>query len=472
MTTNSTGTATSSQPHPFAAIQQAATQAGIALDSPALAAHLDASDPVQTYRADFHIPTYPQATSASANSSSQVVYLCGNSLGLQPKRTQELLTQELQVWAERGVMGHFDHPHNRPWVSIDETVTGELAKIVGASADEVACMGSLTNNLHLLMVAFYRPTPTRFKILIEAKAFPSDTYAVASQVKFHGFDPKDAVIALAPRDGEDTLRHEDIMRVIRDQGHEIALVMFSGVQYYTGQLFDMREITRAGQAAGCVVGWDLAHAVGNVPLHLHEWGVDFAAWCTYKYLNAGPGCIAGAFVHNKHRDTDLPRFAGWWGHDKQSRFKMPQTFQAMPGAAGFQLSNPSVVATVSLLGSLQVFAQTSMDALRSKSLRLTAYLEHLIDAVVVPRPSSHGVRLITPRDPFARGAQLSLLFTEFASVSGLMRELESRGVVVDEREPNVIRVSPAPLYNTFQDVRMFVDALCESLDVLAAAKKA
>ncbi|KAI9183275.1 Kynureninase (L-kynurenine hydrolase) [Blastocladiella emersonii ATCC 22665] len=444
-----------------------AARVGAALHSAEFAARMDAEDPLRELRNEFLIPAYPAA--ASSDASSPVVYLCGNSLGLQPKRTRALLNEELDVWANRGVMGHFDHPHARPWVAIDETVTPTSAAVVGAQPDEVAVMGSLTNNLHLLMVAFYRPTATRYKILIEARAFPSDTYAVASQVQFHGYTADDAVIALAPREGEATLRHEDILAVIRERGSEIALVMFSGIQYYTGQLFDIPAITAAGHAAGAVVGWDLAHAAGNVPLHLHEWGVDFAAWCSYKYLNAGPGCIAGAFVHDKHaRDPHLKRFAGWWGHNKASRFHMPAEFDAMPGAAGFQLSNPSVVATVSLLGSLQVFARTSMPELRAKSLRLTAYLHHRLTADVIPHPAAHGLRIITPADPNQRGAQLSLLFAGIQSVAPLMRELEKRGVVVDEREPNVIRVAPAPLYNTFADVHRFVAALLEALQAIAA----
>ncbi|KAJ3356043.1 hypothetical protein GGF32_001729 [Allomyces javanicus] len=459
--------------HPLDQLRADASAARLDLASPQFAAHLDATDSLRALRNDFLLPAYPAPAAGSDAASAhadKVVYLCGNSLGLQPRGTRDLLMHELDVWANRGVMGHFDHPYGRPWAEIDETVTGEAAKIVGASVNEVAVMGTLTNNLHLLMVAFYRPTQQRYKILIEGKAFPSDQYAVASQVQVHGFDPKDAVIALTPREGEATLRTEDILATIKQHGHEIAVVLFSGVQYYTGQLFDMPTITRAAREAGCVVGWDLAHAVGNVPLHLHDWDVDFAAWCTYKYLNAGPGCIAGAFVHAKHADkkmADLPRFAGWWGHDKQSRFKMPDQFAPMPGAAGFQLSNPSVVATVSLLGSMQVFQKTSIAQLRAKSLRLTAYLEHLIVSEIAPLPSALGLRILTPSDPNQRGAQLSLLFAKMNGVGPLMKELEHRGVVVDEREPNVIRVAPAPIYNNFTDVRRFVTALKESLEAVA-----
>ncbi|KAI9218714.1 kynureninase-like protein [Blastocladiella britannica] len=462
--------------HPIDTLKHEAHQAGLDLASLDFAAHLDNSDELKHLRAEFHIPTHPAPTAANATAlpstatSSPVIYLCGNSLGLQPKRTAGLLTEELQVWAERGVHGHFDHAHGRPWVTIDETVTTSLERLVGAAPGEheVACMGSLTNNLHLLMVAFYRPTAARYKIVIEAKAFPSDTYAVASQVAMHGRDPADAVIALAPRTGEYTLRTEDILKAIDDNADQIALVMLSGLQYYTGQAFEMERITAHAKAKGCVVGWDLAHAVGNLDLKLHDWGVDFAAWCSYKYLNSGPGCIAGAFVHSAHATrTDLPRLAGWWGHDKASRFTMPADFRPMPGAAGFQLSNPSVVATVCVLGSMQVYDQTTMAALRAKSDRLTAYLEHLLDMELHDRVRDGRLVQLTPRDVAHRGAQLSLLFPAMTSVAPLMRELEHRGVVVDEREPNVIRVAPAPLYNTFSDVRRFVTALKSAMVVVS-----
>ncbi|KAJ3411156.1 hypothetical protein HDV05_002670 [Chytridiales sp. JEL 0842] len=316
-------------------------------------------------------------------------------------------------------------------------------------------MNSLTANLHFLMVSFYTPTPQRFKILMEAKAFPSDYFAFSSQVQFHGFDPKEAIIELSPREGESTLRTEDILATIEKEGDKIALVLFSGVQYYTGQYFDLEKITKAGQAKGAIVGFDLAHAAGNVPVKLHEWGVDFAAWCTYKYLNAGPGGIGGAFIHSKHSlPPSRPRFSGWWGSDPSTKFKMDNVFRPVPGAMGYRLSNPSVVSTVSLLGSLQVFSQTSIDDLRSKSLLLTGFLETLLDSLG-PNP---GFRVLTPRDPKQRGCQLSLFFE-----GGIMEDVFSglcmRGVLADERRPDVIRISPAPMYCTFVDVWRVVEAL-------------
>ncbi|KAJ3292477.1 hypothetical protein HDU76_007162 [Blyttiomyces sp. JEL0837] len=388
------------------------------------------------------------------DADSDCVYMIGNSLGLQPVRTKKLLNEELDVWAERGVNGHFDHPHNRPWVSIDDNVTEQSAKIVGAKLSEVAIMNSLTANLHFLMVSFYKPTQTRHKIIMEAKAFPSDYFAFASQVKFHGFNPKESIIEISPREGEFSLRMDDILDVIEREGESVALVLFSGVQFYTGQFFDLRRITEAGHAKGAVVGFDLAHAAGNVPLRLHDWGVDFAAWCSYKYLNAGPGGIGGAFVHEKHAKADVQRFAGWWGSDPATKFAMDNVFRPIEGAQSYRVSNPSVVSTVSLLGSLQVFEQTTMDALRAKSLQLTAYLEILLDSLG-PNP---GFKVITPRDPFSRGCQLSLLFDE-GTMEEVFLGMSMRGVLADERRPDVIRISPAPLYCTFEDVLLVVEAL-------------
>ncbi|KAJ3108000.1 hypothetical protein HDU97_002580 [Phlyctochytrium planicorne] len=384
---------------------------------------------------------------------SDAVYMIGNSLGLQPKRTRKLLNEELDVWAERGVNGHFDHPHGRPWVSVDDNVIEESAKLVGAKPEDVAIMNSLTANLHFLMVAFYKPTPDRYKIIMEAKAFPSDYFALSSQAQFHGYDPKEAVIEIAPREGESTLRLEDILEVIEKEGEKTALVLFSGIQYYSGQFFNLREITKAGHAKGCMVGFDLAHAAGNVPLKLHDWDVDFACWCTYKYLNAGPGGIGGAFVHQRHARSPINRFAGWWGTDPSTKFAMDNIFRAIPGAAGYRLSNPSVVSTISLLGSLQVFARTSIDALREKSFLLTAYLELLLDSL-----ESKKFRILTPRDPFQRGCQLSLFF-EGGIMEDVFQKLSVQGVLADERRPDVIRISPAPLYCTFADVWRCVEAL-------------
>ncbi|KAI9353349.1 pyridoxal phosphate-dependent transferase [Zopfochytrium polystomum] len=437
-----------------------AASQGLSLDSKAFAEYLDENvDELRhlDLRSEFEFPTKRSIHNTAKNMTKELdgrliteaaafgeagdqhcVYMIGNSLGLQPKNTRKLLNEELDAWAERGVNAHFDHPHGRPWVSIDDTVTEESAKIVGAKTSEVAIMNSLTANLHFMMVSFYRPTATRFKIIMEAKAFPSDYFAFSSQVQFHGLDPKDAIIEVHPRDGEFTLRTEDILEIIEREGDSTALVLFSGVQFYTGQRFDFKRITDAGHAKGAVVGFDLAHAVGNVELELHEWNVDFACWCTYKYLNAGPGGIG--------------TFSGWWGSDPSSKFAMDNVFRAVPGALGYRLSNPSVVSTVSLLGSLQVFAKTSIKALRQKSLLLTGYLELLLDQLG-PNP---GFKIITPRKPEERGCQLSLLFDE-----GTME-----GNLYGARRPDVIRISPAPLYCTFQDVRETVAALADTLKCL------
>ncbi|KAJ7389149.1 hypothetical protein OS493_033235 [Desmophyllum pertusum] len=340
---------------------------------------------------------------------------------------------------------------------------------------EVAIMNSLTVNVHLMMVPFYRPTPQRHKILIEAKAFPSDYYAVQSHIRFHGYDPAKAIIEATPREGEELLRTEDILSIIEDQGDAIALVLFSGVQFYTGQYFDMKRITASAQKKGCVVGWDLAHAVGNVELQLHDWNVDFACWCTYKYLNSGPGGIGGAFVHEKHAyNFDLPKFAGWWGHDRTTRFQMTNEFKPIPGVAAFQVSHPSPLQTVSLLGSLNVFAKTSMKKLRAKSDILTAYLELLLlryyglvqnDENGNPRNKTNvHLSIVTPINPAKRGCQLSVKFS--VPIQSVQKELQKRGVVVDTREPHVMRIAPTPLYNSFTDVHRFVTLLGDAFHAL------
>ncbi|KAI9313747.1 kynureninase [Dichotomocladium elegans] len=330
-------------------------------------------------------------------------------------------------------------------------------------------MNTLTGNLHTMMASFYQPTKDRYKILIEAKAFPSDHYAVASQLRLHGYDPKEGLIALAPREGEALLRTQDMIDAIRGDP-QIALVLFSGVQYYTGQFFDIEKVTRAGKEQGCVVGWDLAHAVGNVPLSLHDWDVDFACWCSYKYLNSGPGGIGGAFIHEKHgQDLTRPRqvpgkkkLAGWWGNEKATRFEMKPEFRPSPGAAGYQLSNPSVLATVSLLGSLQVFDSAGFESLRAKSVLLTSYLEELLDTVLADHQQAGHFSILTPRDPSRRGCQLSLNFPK--RMVDVFRALEARGVIGDEREPTVIRLAPTPLYNTYTDVHRAVFCLKGVLD--------
>jgi kynureninase len=422
-------------------------------------------------------------------------YLCGNSLGPLNKRSKALLQEELDVWGTRAVEGHFAHPYGREWMNIADTVTPLLAELVGASEKEVACMGTLTANLHLMMAAFYKPTAQRFKILCEGRAFPSDQYAFASQARLHGYDPNEAIMEMCPRQGEFTLRESDIVDLIVKEGHSISLVIFSGVQYYTGQWFPMKAITTAAKAQGCVCGWDLAHAIGNVPMALHGWDVDFAVSCSYKYLNSGPGGIGGLFVHEKWENSLLPQFAGWWGHDPATRFAMPPRFSAIPGAQGFQQSNPSVLATVSLLGSLQIFKEVGMMApLRKRSLRLTSELEMRLmkSRFYVPinevsaqcllqdvmngedgtaQQGQPGFTIITPRNPESRGSQLSLLFLPPNSdvMDRVFRALSAMGVVGDERRPDVIRLTPAPLYNTLGDCERAASCLEEAFEGLTKA---
>lgn len=407
---------------------------------------LDRDDP--GHRERFHIPT---------RNGRQVVYLCGNSLGLQPRATREFVGRELDAWAERGVNGHFEG--ERPWFAYHEQCTAAAAHLVGALPHEVVVMNALTVNLHLLMVSFYRPTAQRYRIVIEAGAFPSDRYAVASQARLHGFDPQSAIVELRPRPGESLLREEDIANWLDRSGDTVALVLLGGVNYYSGQLFDLESITRAGRSAGAAVGFDLAHAVGNVELRLHDWGVDFAAWCSYKYLNSGPGGVAGAFVHDRHaRDASLPRMAGWWGNDPETRFEMPREFAPQLGAAGWQLSNAPVLPMAAFLASAELFVEAGMPALRARSLRLTAYLLELLDA-----RCGDAIEILTPREPQRRGCQLSL------GVHGGARDLQGRldgaGIVCDFRPPDVIRAAPVPLYNTYEDVWRFVDVLAEAVRV-------
>ncbi|EAU88456.2 kynureninase [Coprinopsis cinerea okayama7 len=408
------------------------------------------------------------------------VYLCGNSLGLLSNRSNQMVQEELKAWGTRAVVGHFSHPQDRPWVTCTDKVNPLMAELVGANEKEVACMGTLTNNLHLMMDSFYKPTAERYKIVCEAKAFPSDQYAFASQVKAHGFDPEEAIIEVSPRDGEYTLREEDILGVLEANASSIALVLFSGIQYYTGQYFPMKSITKKAKDLGCICGWDLAHAFGNVPLSLHDWDVDFAVWCTYKYGNSGPGGIAGLFIHERWHKVEKPKYAGWWGHELATRFKMPPKFSPTPGAQGFQQSNPCVLAVASLYGSLQIFKEVGgTSVLRERSLLLTGHLDQLLraskyfvppgEAITASKRSSPGFTIITPSDPEARGAQLSLLFLPVGG--GIMVKvfdyLIKHGVVGDEREPDVIRLAPAPLYNTIADCDAAVRYLNEALDTLS-----
>lgn len=413
---------------------------------------MDAADPLKHFRDQFLFPTFH---------TNQVRYFTGNSLGLQPKAVREMIQTELDDWAKWGVEGHFHG--TRPWFSYHEFLTEKAAKVVGAKPVEVVVTHSLTTNLHLLMVSFYRPEGKRTKVLCEAKAFPSDLYALESQVRFHKLDPNEHLVALEPREGEHLLREEDILAKIAELGDELALVMFGGVNYYTGQLLDMPGITKAGHAVGATVGFDLAHAAGNVILKLHEWEVDFAAWCTYKYMNSGPGSVSGMFVHEKYANRpDLPRFAGWWGYDKTSRFQMEPGFRPIPGAEGWQLSNAPVLSMAAHLASLNIFDEAGMEKLRAKSDQLTAYLEFILDELTAKYGDKCRFEIITPREKHRRGAQLSIL------LHGKGRELfdflSEEGIVVDWREPNVIRLAPVPLYNSFEDVYEFGQALEKAIN--------
>lgn len=409
------------------------------------ARQLDAQDPLASYRERFFLPRRPDGR--------PVVYLAGNSLGLQPKAVRELVEQELDDWAAMAVDAHFKG--RTPWYSYHEIFRESGARLVGALPGEVVMMNSLTVNLHLMMVTFYRPTKHRYKIMTDAPGFPSDTYAIKTQLRYHGYDPAEAMVELKPRSGEHTLRTEDIEAVLEADGARIALVLMSGVNYFTGQVFDLERITAAAHRQGCTVGFDLAHAAGNVELRLHDWEVDFAAWCSYKYLNAGPGAVAGCFVHEKHgRNFELPRFAGWWGNDPATRFRMHLEAEFVPceGADGWQVSNPPIFSLAPLRASLALFDEAGMAALRTKSERMTAYLFDLLDQ----SPSEH-YEVITPRDSGQRGCQISVLVN--ADPRERFKALEEADVIADFREPNVIRVAPVPLYNTFHDVWTFAQVL-------------
>jgi len=417
----------------------------------------DAADPLRGYREQFHFPPHGEGKS---------IYFCGNSLGLQPRGARTAIEQEMQRWQDLGVKGHFNG--NIPWTEYHHALAPQSAHIVGGSTDEVIIMNTLTVNLHLMMVSFYRPTSDRYKIIMEGGAFPSDQYAVESQVRFHGYDPEQAIVEVQPRPGEETLRLEDIMDTIEREGAETALVLFAGMNYYTGQFFNMEQITAAAHRAGAYAGFDLAHAAGNVPLRMHDWGADFAVWCTYKYLNSGPGALSGAFIHERHAfNPDLPRFAGWWGYEEQDRFLMKKGFIPARGAAGWQLSNAPILAFAPMKVSHDQFHEVGMEAIRAKSLKLTGYLEQLIESL-----SAEGMHFpfITPKDPAQRGAQLSLITGQDGKQ--LFQHLMDNGVICDWREHNlpdttaeagqkagVIRIAPAPLYNSFEDVWRFVRIL-------------
>lgn len=411
----------------------------------AYAQEQDQRDPLAQYRQQFHLPQHE---------GRDCLYFCGNSLGLQPQKVRQQLERELEQWATYGVEGHFKG--EMPWMHYHHFFKESTAKIVGALPEEVVVMNTLTTNLHLLMVSFYQPTAQRYKILMEGGAFPSDQYAVESQLRFHGFDYEEGVIEIQPREGEHHLRTEDIEAAIEEAGDELALILFAGVNYYTGQFFDLQRITAAGHAVGAKVGFDLAHAAGNVPLKLHDWAPDFAVWCSYKYLNSGPGGPSGAFVHQRHADNpNLPRFAGWWGHDESRRFLMERGFVPMQGADGWQLSNAQIFAMAPHKASLDLFDAVGMSALRQKSLVLTKYLEFLVESL---NQDTLHFRIITPKSDKDRGCQLSIL-TQEEDGKALFDYLTVQGVIADWREPNVIRLAPVPFYNSFEDVFGFYQLL-------------
>ncbi|KAH3946224.1 kynureninase [Parastagonospora nodorum] len=466
------------------------------LCSAAFAEKQDEKDKLTKLREDFYIPTkgdlinkkygfQKSGNNAKGHENGKCIYFCGNSLGLQPTRTKEYINRYLDTWASKGVFGHFTDYEGGlpPWLHIDDAVKEQTSKIVGALPSEVVIMETLTANLHLLMSSFYRPTKDRWKIIIEGKAFPSDHYAALSQIAHHDLDPSALITIEPPSSSAPYLSNEHILSVISKHAATTALVLLPGIQFYSGQFFDIELITRHCRALGITVGWDLAHAVGNVPLKLHDWNVDFAAWCNYKYMNGGPGVIGGAFVHERHgtvgetaptttpdgtngkakttSDESLtyrPRLSGWWGNDKSSRFTMDNKFVPIPGASGYQLSNPSALDMTSVMASLDVFALTTMDALRERSIRLTGYLE----ARLLRYPSGEPpYTIITPTNPAERGAQLSVMLRP-GMLDSVLHHLEKEGVVVDERKPDVLRIAPAPLYNTFRDVHDFIGIFHEA----------
>ncbi len=407
------------------------------------AQQLDKEDSLAYLREQFHIP--------KDKNGNDWLYFTGNSLGLQPKQTQEYIQQELRDWANLGVEGHFEAKN--PWLSYHEFLTESMSKIVGAKPIEVVVMNTLTTNLHLLMVSFYQPTKTKYKIVIESDAFPSDRYAVQSQLEFHGFNAKEGLIEWKPRKGEELLHIEDLEKIVEEQGDEIALLLIGGVNYYTGQYLDLKRIAEIGHAKKCMVGIDLAHGAGNVQPNLNDSGVDFAAWCTYKYLNSGPGSLAGLFVHEKHaKNKELPRFAGWWNHNKETRFNMRQPFDVMDGAEGWQLSNPPILSMAAIRASLDMFDKVGMEALREKSEKLTGYFEFLINEINTDR-----IKIITPSNPKERGCQLSIQVRN--ADKSLHQKLTEHHIITDWREPDVIRCAPVPMYTRFKDVYEMVERL-------------
>ncbi|MGY0391759.1 kynureninase [Bizionia sp. KMM 8389] len=407
----------------------------------------DANDPLSSYRDQFHIP--------KDSDGNDMIYLCGNSLGLQPKATKNYINQELDDWANLGVEGHTEAKN--PWLPYHEFLTESMAKVVGAKPLEVVVMNTLTANLHFMMVSFYKPTAQRYKIVIEADAFPSDKYAVESQLRHHGYDDKEGLILWKPREGEELLRYEDLEAILNTHGDEIALVMIGGVNYYTGQFFDLKRITQLGHNHGCMVGFDCAHGAGNVELNLHDSGADFAVWCTYKYLNSGPGSLGGCFVHERHaNDKTLNRFTGWWSHNKETRFRMRDEFDVLPGAEGWQLSNPPILSMAAIKASLDIFEEVGISKLNEKSRNLTGYFEFLLKQL-----GEDTIRIITPENLDERGCQLSIQVKN--ADRKLHDKLTEAGIISDWREPDVIRCAPIPLYNSYQDIYTMVERLKDIL---------
>ncbi|KAF2226277.1 putative kynureninase [Elsinoe ampelina] len=447
----------------------------------------DTKDAARHLREQFIIPSRSQLKRTTLKAVGEPLqdadirpctYLCGNSLGLQPKLVSQYTAAYHQTWASKGVYGHFKEIEDsplQPWLNVDDAVAEDMGIIVGAGKDEVAVMQTLTANLHFAMLSFYRPSKNRYKIIIEGKAFPSDHYAIESQLQHHGYEPSKAMITIEPPSPSvPTLTTDHILSVIDAHASTTAVLLLPAIQFYTGQFFDIATITAHAQSRGITVGWDLAHAVGNVPLQLHDWNVDFAVWCNYKYMNCGPGAIGGLFIHSRHSSASaspLPRLAGWWGSSKSSRFAMTNTFDPIPGAAGWQLSNPSVADLTAVRASLDVFKMTSMAELRKKSLVLTQYLQDLLQSLAESEGSSRekSFEIITPLDPEQRGAQLSIRLSP-GLLDGVMHVLEEEGVVVDERRPDVIRVAPAPLYNTAEDCSRFVEVFGVALKRVKGGK--
>lgn len=415
---------------------------------------LDAADGLKDFRNRYYIPKHE---------GKDAIYFCGNSLGLQPKAAREAIETEMQNWQDLAVEGHFKG--SNPWMHYHKQFKKPVAHVVGAKPEEVVVMNNLTVNLHLMMVSFYQPTPKRYKVLMEYGAFPSDQYAIESQVKWHGLAPDEAIIEVKPRDGECLLRTEDILQAIHEHSDSLALVLMGGLNYYTGQVFDMRAITAAGHKAGALVGFDLAHAAGNIRMQLHDWEVDFAVWCSYKYLNSSPGGVSGAFIHEKHAHAALPRFAGWWGHDEKVRFQMKKGFIPMSGADGWQLSNSSILSMAVHKASLDLFEEAGMENLRKKSEALTGFLEFVIEQyndAAKQLAVDHHIQIITPSNAQERGCQLSLLVKKEGRP--LFDSLMAQGVIGDWREPNAIRLAPTPMYNTFEEVYRVGQLLLNSID--------